>query len=96
MEKEIVELRTQLATQQRQNSQLSPTAMNSSNFNQTMPQMTSTLDQYMGSHEAVASLLDLKSGVDGFMRSPNPNVKPTRHLEDVIISPDQVQELFNM
>ena len=56
--------------------------------------MASPLDQYMGSHEAVTSLLDLKSGVDGFMRSPGG--KPAKRIEDVILTPQQVQELYDM
>lgn len=51
-------------------------------------------DQYMGSHEAVASLLDLRSGFDGssYMRNGN----QLKRIEDVIIAPDRVTELFNL
>lgn len=94
MEKEIVELRNQLANQHSQ--QVATNGIRGVSYGQAMPQMTSSLDQYIGSHEAVASLLDLKSGVEGFMRSPNPVAKPIRRLEDVTLSPDQVQELFDM
>lgn len=49
----------------------------------------------MGSQEAVASLLDLRSGFDGsnFMRNGN---QPMKRLEDVMIAPDKVTELFNL
>lgn len=51
-------------------------------------------DQYMGSQEAVASLLDLRSGFDGtnFMR----NGGQIRRIEDVMVAPEKVAELFNM
>lgn len=51
-------------------------------------------DQYMGSQEAVASLLDLRSGFDGtnFMR----NGGQIRRIEDVMVVPEKVAELFNM
>lgn len=51
-------------------------------------------DQYMGSQEAVASLLDLRSGFDGasFMR----NGGQIRRIEDVMVVPEKVTELFNM
>jgi hypothetical protein len=49
----------------------------------------------MGSQEAVASLLDLRSGFDGsnYMRNGNQQFK---RLEDVMIAPEKVTELFNM
>lgn len=51
-------------------------------------------DQYMGSQEAVASLLDLRSGFDGanFMRSG----AQVKRIEDVMVSPEKVTELFNL
>lgn len=52
------------------------------------------LDQYMGSHEAVASLLDLKSGAEGYMRSPAG--KPSKRIDDVMLTAEQIEELFNM
>ena len=52
-------------------------------------------DQYMGSQEAVASLLDLRSGFDGsnYMRNGNHQFK---RIEDVIVVPEKVTELFNL
>jgi hypothetical protein len=114
MEREIVELRNQLAAQaavhspgqsQRQPQQMLAPALglstnggNGNPFGQNMPQIQSNLDQYMGSSEAVASLLDLKSGVDSgaFPRSPNGLVRSSRIIEDVHLVPDRVKELFDM
>lgn len=52
-------------------------------------------DQYMGSHEAVASLLDLRSGFDGssYLRNGNQQFK---RIEDVIVVNERVTELFNL
>lgn len=49
----------------------------------------------MGSQEAVASLLDLRSGFDGsnYMRNGNHQFK---RIEDVIVVPEKVTELFNL
>jgi len=49
----------------------------------------------MGSQEAVASLLDLRSGFDSsnYMRNGGPQIK---RIEDVMIVPEKATELFNM
>lgn len=47
----------------------------------------------MGSHEAVASLLDLRSGFDG---SGYLNSSQLKRLEDVMLVPERVTELFHM
>lgn len=107
MEREIIELRKQIATNtssstphpqqslpagqltpKQESSQVSPAGVYQT------PSAIST-DQYMGSQEAVASLLDLRSGFDGsnYMRNGNQQFK---RLEDVIIVPEKVTELFNM
>ena len=54
------------------------------------------MDQYMGSEEAVASLMDLRSGLEGgsFLRSPNAQLLLTRRIGDIILTQDRVQELF--
>lgn len=54
------------------------------------------MDQYMGSEEAVASLMDLRSGLEGgsFLRSPNAQMLLTRRIGDIILTHDRVQELF--
>lgn len=107
MEREIIELRKQIATNtssstphpqqslpagqltpKQESSQVSPAGVYQT------PSAIST-DQYMGSQEAVASLLDLRSGFDGsnYMRNGNQQFK---RLEDVLIVPEKVTELFNM
>ena len=102
MEREIVELRHQLAGQQNspivQQGLLSPFRVNGLTTSTGAPQLPSSLDLYMGSQDAVASLLDLKSGLEGgsFMRSPNGQARPSRCLEDVILTDDRIQELFNL
>ncbi|KAF3483896.1 C6 zinc finger domain-containing protein [Arthroderma uncinatum] len=50
--------------------------------------------EYMRPHEAVASLLDLKSGGD-FLRSPPDHMIDVKRLEDVTVHTDRVAELFN-
>ncbi|KAJ5590551.1 hypothetical protein N7450_004523 [Penicillium hetheringtonii] len=106
MEREIIELRKQIAstststphaqpplpagqlTPKQESNQVSPAGVYQT------PSALST-DQYMGSQEAVASLLDLRSGFDGsnYMRNGNQQMK---RLEDVMIAPEKVTELFNM
>ena len=50
----------------------------------------------MGSQEAVSTLMDLRSGLEGgsFMRSPNVQILPSRRLEDVLLTHDRVRDLF--
>lgn len=110
MEREIIELRKQVATAhsgtpssitQQQHpvvtGQITPKQDSShvspAGVYQTPSAMSA--DQYMGSQEAVASLLDLRSGFDGsnYMRN---GAHQFRRIEDVIIVPDKVTELFNL
>lgn len=98
MEREIVELRRQLATQASPIAQHS-TVIKAPGSNSQSPNIShipSTLDQYMGSQEAVASLLDLRSGLDGgsYLRSPNGQMVPPKRLENVVLVHERVQELF--
>ncbi|BCR94428.1 putative C6 transcription factor (Leu3) [Aspergillus luchuensis] len=107
MEREIIELRKQIATVQAgaippsQSASLPPvqtpkqeTASQVGSGVYHTPSAMST-DQYMGSHEAVASLLDLRSGFDGtnFMRNGNHHFK---RIEDVAVVPERVTELFHL
>lgn len=111
MEREIMELRKQIATgqpipglsqqqQQQQKQQLSAEQLTpkqeSSQVSPAVYQTPSAMsaDQYMGSQEAVASLLDLRSGFDSsnFMR----NGGQIKRIEDVMISPEKVTELYNL
>ncbi|MCJ1308916.1 hypothetical protein MMC25_002571 [Agyrium rufum] len=101
MEQELAELRKQLASQGS-----SPTApqqpspfsnsMRQSTMSPSVPQIAHTVDQYMGSEEAVASLLDLKSGLEGraLNRSPNGSGR-LRRLENIYLMDDRVQDLFH-
>ena len=101
MERELLELRRQLATQVSS----SPAGQQLHYVNETRPSPTlsapiripSALDQYMGSEEAVASLLDLKSGQDGgsFLRSPNGQVRPSRRLENVLLTEERIIDLYH-
>ncbi|PGH04009.1 hypothetical protein AJ80_08593 [Polytolypa hystricis UAMH7299] len=54
-------------------------------------------NEYMGSHEAVASLLDLRSGLDSsnLMRSPSGPLVISKRIEDVSVPPERVTELFS-
>lgn len=130
MEREIVELRKQLAqgTSQQPSQQTSPVKMESplpsagsvhsagvtpmahqpmtaataayiSQAGQDQQRQQGYQDQYMGSnHEAVTSLMDLKSGLEGsYARNQNtPAGPPARRLEDVSISPQGISQLFEL
>ncbi|CAL5872606.1 uncharacterized protein PFLUO_LOCUS6871 [Penicillium psychrofluorescens] len=110
MEREIMELRKQIASsstpitpQQQQQlmaaGQMTPkqdsSQMSPAGVYQTPSAMSTAADQYMGSQEAVASLLDLRSGFDGsnYMRNGGTQFK---RIEDVIVVPEKVTELFNL
>ena len=99
MEREIVELRNQLASQQSSPALQQP-GMTFGVSHPTLrppdPQLQTTLDKYIGNPATVASLLDLRSGLDGgsLMRSPNGQVRPLRRLESVIIPPERVDDMF--
>lgn len=108
MEREIIELRKQVANVQAnavasmsqpqqplQQSQLTPkleTQVSPVAAYQTPSAISA--DQ-MGSHEAVASLLDLRSGFDSsnYMRNGNHQFK---RIEDIVVLPERVTELFDM
>ncbi|GAM36896.1 hypothetical protein TCE0_022f06354 [Talaromyces pinophilus] len=105
MEREIIELRRQIANANATNAslktQVTPAKQDASAMSTPLsgamyqtPTPLST-DQYMGSHEAVASLLDLRSGFDGqnYMRSGSHQFK---RIEDVMVATDRINELFNL
>ena len=97
MEKELSELRAKL-TQQGSPVQHTPIKISASvSASPTIPQMQSSIDQYMGSQEAVASLLDLRSGGEGgsYLRSSNGTVIPSRRIESVVLVMDSVRQLFH-
>ena len=96
MEREIVELRTKLASQNSSPTTPSIPTLISTSASPSISQLPSTLDQYMGSQEAVSTLMDLRSGLEGgsFMRSPNGQILPSRRLEDIVLTHDRVRDLF--
>lgn len=108
MEREIIELRRQIANANANSnnaslkSQVPPAKQETSTMSTPlsvgpMYQTPTPLsaDQYMGSHEAVASLLDLRSGFDGanYMRNGGHQFK---RIEDVMVAADRINELFNL
>ena len=104
MEKEIVDLRRQLASQQTSPTGTGP-AIKTDSSNPTSPilstlptHMPATIDQFMGSQdlgseEAVQSLIDMKTGGSA-LRTPNAQIFMNRQIGDVILTPDQVSNLF--
>ena len=98
MEREIVELRMQLSSQQASPTTPNPQIKNSESAaaSPTVPYMRSSMDQYLGSQEAVASLMELRSGVDNgaFMNNGKSVSIPLRRLENVVLTPDNVCDLF--
>lgn len=98
MENEIQELRRQLANQPSSPS-APPSSVKAPPSDAASPKISSIpsqLDQYINSEQAVSSLLDLRSGVDGAsqLRSPNGQLRPSRRLEGITLSHDQIQDLF--
>lgn len=93
-----MELRRQLGLQQTSPPTTGPTikAALSTSVSPTISHLPAHLDQYMGSEEAVASLMDLRSGLEGgsFLRSPNAQLLLTRRIGDIALTHDRVQELF--
>ena len=97
MEREIAELRAQLASQQGSPITIAPTIKTPSEFNGTSSYPMAIHDD-TESGAAVASLMDLASGGEAgsFMRSPNAQLLLSKRLGDVVLSTDQVQELFRI
>ncbi|KAL8810342.1 MAG: hypothetical protein Q9200_002662 [Gallowayella weberi] len=98
MEKEIHELRRQLATQQSSPTANSPSikAPPSETASPRISNIPSQVDQYINSELAVNSLLEMRSGLDNAsqMRSPNGPVRSSRRLEGITLSADQVDGFF--
>lgn len=97
MEREIIELRRQLESQQASPTAGTPAikAPSSLSGSPILSQLPPTLDQYLGSQEAVASLMDLRSGIEGgsFMRRPGGQVYPSRRIEDLILISERIRDL---
>ena len=103
MEREIMELRSQLATvtQQKSPNAVAPlikTPTEGGGHARSLHQIPSHVNADAESGEAIASLMDLATGAEAgsFMRSPNAQLLFSRRLGDVSLSQDQVQELFHM
>jgi len=96
MEREINELKQRLASQSSSPTTPSIPRLISTSASPSISLLPSTLDQYMGSQEAVSTLMDLRSGLEGgsFMRSPNGQILPSRRLEDILLTHDRVRDLF--
>ncbi|KAI4163061.1 MAG: hypothetical protein LQ342_003379 [Letrouitia transgressa] len=97
MEREIKNLRDQLASQQSSSPTAPPPSIKAPDTaSPTISNLQSNLDHYIDSEEAVASLLDLRSGLEGgsFLRSPNGHIHPARRIESVTLQQDRVLELF--
>lgn len=92
MEREIADLKRQLARQKAIHMSNNAQA-GSGGYASTVP-----IDQWNGSHEAVAGLLDLRSGVDsstGLARSPSGQLSTSKRIENVVVPNDRVTELFH-
>jgi hypothetical protein len=97
MEKEIADLKRQLAQQSSSVRPKGPTITNNLYPGASAYASTVPIDQWNGSHEAVAGLLDLRSGVDsstGFARSPSGQLATSKRIEDIVVSNERVAELF--
>ncbi|KAL8800372.1 MAG: hypothetical protein Q9182_005227 [Xanthomendoza sp. 2 TL-2023] len=98
MEKEIHELRRQLATQQSSPTENSPSikAPPSETASPRISNIPSQVDQYINSELAVNSLLEMRSGLDNAsqIRSPNGPVRSSRRLEGITLSADQIDGFF--
>ncbi len=97
MEREIIELRRQLASQKQVHHQNGIPTVSAPVSNPEDPLYHAPIQQELylsslGSQEAVAGLLDL-SGAYG--RSPNGRALGLKKLEDVVLSQDRIRELFN-
>ena len=98
MEREIADLKRRLG-QQTHNPQASSSSIADKGI--SLPggyANNMSADQWNGSRDAVAGLLDLRSGLDsssGYMRSPNDRASTSKRLEDIVVPNDRVVELFN-
>lgn len=94
MEREIQELRRQLAAQPSYTSSGPPSikAAASDTASPRISSIPSQLEQYINSEQAVNSLIELRSGAEGAGQHP---VRPNWRLEGITLSQDQVDELFH-
>ncbi|KAI9847686.1 MAG: hypothetical protein M1837_001934 [Sclerophora amabilis] len=102
MEREIVELRRRLNAYEAQISpgHQQPPMFNlptSASISPALYQMPTQPDPFLSPNEAVASLIDLRQGLDGgtgFLKSPNGMAIGTRKIGNAVLTGDQVTELF--
>ena len=97
MEREIADLKRQLAQQSNNAGPKGSATTNNLYPGASAYASTVPVDQWNGSHEAVAGLLDLRSGVDsstGYARSPSGQLAMSKRIEDIVVSNDRVAELF--
>jgi hypothetical protein len=97
MEREIADLKRQLAQLTNIGRPKGPVTANNLYPGTSAYASTVPLDQWNGSHEAVAGLLDLRSGIDsstGYARSPSGQLATSKRIEDVVVSNERVAELF--
>jgi hypothetical protein len=87
MEEELVELRRKLAAQQSPDDGSMPLAKRNGVGIASTP---SVIQDHSESQDAIASLIDLRMGVDGIKEAR------ARKLEDIFLSGDRLQELFDM
>jgi hypothetical protein len=92
MEREIADLKRQLAQQTR-------TSVVGGNLQSSIGSYggVPSGDQWIGSEEAVAGLLDLRSGIDnssGYGRTAHTPMSTSKRLENVVVTNEQVAELF--
>ncbi|KZF24478.1 hypothetical protein L228DRAFT_252699 [Xylona heveae TC161] len=100
MEREIIELKRQLAVQGQSPSMATPPlniALGGAAASPGVYQIPPRDEQYMGSHEAVASLLDLRQGLDGSGSyiSTSDAQAGVKRLETVALTPERVADLFS-
>jgi hypothetical protein len=98
MEREIADLKRQLAQQSGSVRPKAPTTTISLYPGAGAYAGTVPMDQWNGSHEAVAGLLDLRSGVDsstGYARNPSGPLATSKRIEDVAVSNERVADLFH-
>ena len=101
MEREIMELRKRVAQQSSPTSNLSPDSGNNQHQGAAFTQLPQTSNNMLwrGSEEAVASLLDLKSGLNdhsNLLRNQKSQTQLLKTIEDVNVPLARVSELFNL
>lgn len=103
MEREILDLRRQLASQQSSPTSTAPPQIKPSLSAPTSPTLSNLpphrppqMDQFMGSEEAIAGLMDMRYGSEGapYRKSPNGQLLPSRQIGNVALPHEQVEELF--